>query len=195
MNILNTPKMNGNWKVNINHCGEANHISKASQSHIFFEHQQIIESGFFEAVQDEFGRGPGACSPEYNHPPSHPLTHPPSNKKSCILLFRPLLLLTPFLPLQHNSVLAQFIPALCPLQRSWDLLQFSQGNASQKIEFMSFIQVVPIQAILLRPQPVTIEDPLTSSHRHLSAQRWCCPGAVLRWNLVPARSQGNGSRW
>ena len=35
MNILNTPKMNGNWKVNINHW-EANHISKASQSHIFF---------------------------------------------------------------------------------------------------------------------------------------------------------------
>ena len=82
--------------MNINHCGEANHISKASQSHIFFEHQQIIESGFFEAVQDEFGRGPGACSPEYNHPPSHPLTHPPSNKKVLHSLVPPSAIATPF---------------------------------------------------------------------------------------------------
>ena len=151
MNILNTPKMNGNWKVNINHCGEANHISKASQSHIFFEHQQIIESGFFEAVQDEFGRGPGACSPEYNHPPSHPLTHPPSNKKVLHSLVPPSAIATPFSSTSTQQCLTPIHSSTLPtpkklglalvfiahrLPKNWIYILYSSGSYSS--HFTSF---------------------------------------------------------
>ena len=188
MNILNTPKMNGNWKVNINQW-EANHISKASQSHIFF-HQQIIESGFFVAVHDEFGRGLGACSSEYHHPP----TPPPKLLSSKKMLHSPV----PPIATPPSPFILYFLPFPSQLALIFKFLRCKLSpfnltrlkSARFKLSHPSYPHLSrQVDSHSIRPHSCCLslfhrssssKYLLTRSHRHLSPQRRCCPGAVLR---------------
>ena len=124
---------------------------------------------------------------------THPPTHRPT-KKVLHSLVPPSAIATPF-----SSTSTVFEPNsfqhFAHSKEVGTCFSFHSSTPPKKLNLFPLFKWFLFKSFYLVHNLSPIENPLTSSHRHLSAQRWCCPGAVLRWNLVPARSQGNGSRW